>query len=138
MKLIIFIFTAVATLMAEEPPAYMRDGNITVTLKSGKQYEYSTNEWMVVRRGSKKVQVAGTRELVEESQVVAGPNKLRLMGGYGPNGLQAEQRGSTLHVESKYGLVGGLGYARQLSRRLSLGASIYTNGTTSLDLGVDF
>lgn len=66
-------------------------------------------------------------------------NRLRLMGGYGPYGLEQEQIGTnTFEVNLKRGIVGGLGYDRLLNNRLSVGAFALTNLTFGLSVGLDF
>ena len=142
-NLIIALLLGFASMVsyAEEAPAYMKDGKIVVTLKSGKTYEYSTNEWMVVRRGAKKlvpVDVAASPDQRHFAEPEHNKNRVRLMGGIGPVGLKDQQIGSRLHIETKYGLVGGLGYDRQISNKFSLGVAGYTNGTARLGVGLDF
>src|SRR4051794_15615253 len=34
-------------------PAYMQDGEITVTLRNGQTYKFRTNEWKIVNRAAK-------------------------------------------------------------------------------------
>lgn len=144
MKKLFFILILSSLGWAEQPPAYLRDGKITVTLKNGKQYEYSTNEWKVVRRRGDEVAPETEEEeedeptYVERSIRPAGPNRVRLMAGVGPVGLKDSQNGNKLHVETDFGMVGGVGLDRSLTDRISINGSAYTNGTFSLGVGLDF
>ena len=140
MKYLFLILLCTSSLYAEEVPAYLKDGKIVVTLTNGKSYEFSSNEYMVVRRGSKvdaELEPAALQQKHFE-QELHHKNRLRLLIGAGPSGLQTSQSGSTVNVKSKYELVTGLGYDRSLTNELSIGGSVYTNGTFSLGFGTDF
>jgi hypothetical protein len=142
MRLLLLAILALSTaiLVAEPPPPYLKDGVITVTLKSGEQYHFSANEYMVVKRGAKRLdsEVVGTTQESHFEEELHNKNRVRLMAGAGPTGMRDARSASSIHIESSYGLVGGLGYDRQISNRFSLGAAGYTNGTLSLGVGYDF
>jgi hypothetical protein len=126
-----------------EVPKHMRDGKIVVTLKDGKSYEFSTNEYMVVRRKakSKPVAVAPVSQVAVEKVKEPKPlnrNRVRLLGSYAPSGFNYSITGDTLTVRSTNGGVVGLGYDRLIGDRFSLGGAILTNGTYLLNAGVDF
>jgi len=65
-------------------------------------------------------------------------NSLRLLGGYGPTGVSAEQVGSKAIAFTEDGAIFGLGYTRRLNRRLSVEGSILNNGTYLLGVGFNF
>jgi hypothetical protein len=144
MKKLFFILILSSLVWGEEPPAYLKDGTITVTLKNGKQYEFSTNEWKVVpRRGDEVAPEADEEDedeptYVEQSVRPAGPNRVRLMAGVGPTGLKDSRSPGKIHVETDFGAVGGVGLDRSLTDRISINGSAYTNGTFSLGVGLDF
>jgi hypothetical protein len=121
--------------LEDAPPSYLKDGKIVVTLKNGKSYEFSTNEYKVVRRGTGKKSDKKAQPAQEEEP---SQNRVRLMGGVGPNGFKTSVSPGLAHVETSYGVVGGLGYDRKLGKKYSINGSAYTNGTFSLGLGLDF
>jgi hypothetical protein len=126
----------------EAIPDYMKDGKITVTLKDGTTYEYSTNEYKVVRRGSKKAPapiVADQKtEARREEKVVAKKNRLMLNGGMGYDGNNVTVRDNSVTVEDNMEPVFGLTYIRDLDDRLSVSAGFLTNGTATLGVGGQF
>ena len=139
MILVLFSFTA----LAEEIPAYMRDGEIVVTLKNGKVYKYSTNEWKVVRRGTspkaKPIEDAPKKEMAKEDAPNALKNRFRLLGGYGLTGrLQTVKDANSVEVSNKFGAVGGIGYDRLLTKKISAGATLLNNETYLLNIGLDY
>ena len=146
MKIYAMLMMLLATAaFADEAPKYMRDGNITVTLKDGKKAEFSLNEYMVVPRKPKKKAVpvptvvdSGAKEKKAEGTEVAGPNAIKVYGGGGPKGLEVKKSASSVAVEQDYGAVFGLGYSRQLNKRWSLEAVGLSNKTGLLGVGLSF
>lgn len=139
--ILLMIALLTVTIYADEQPAYLKDAQITVTLKSGKVYTFDANEYKVVPRVQDEEEQAVASTSGGHSShdgVVSKPNRIRLMGGIGPTGLQAAQLGNTLRVSTNISAVGGLGYDFMFDESYSLNASAYTNGTFSLGLGVDF
>lgn len=120
---------------AEEIPDYMKDGEIVVTLKDGRKYTFSTNEWKVVRRGSKaKEQPARLAETPETNR-----NRIRVLGGVGPSGgLNISSTPSSATISTDSGAVLGVGYDRLINDKLSVGGQIQTNDTVLINVGVDF
>lgn len=141
---ILGLLLVTTAVIASDIPEYLRDGNITVTLKDGKKYEFSTNEYMVVRRGSNKDVVVeydgeGKRTVYQApAMAVAGPNAIKVFGGAGPSGLEVKKGASSVTIEQDYGAVYGLGYSRQLNSRWSLEAVGLSNKTGLLGLGLSF
>lgn len=133
-----------ASAVAADLPGYMRDGKIVVTLKDGKSYEFSVNEYMVVRRGSgqakaeQQAEEVAPRKQAEEGPVAAGPNAVKVYGGVGPSDLKVATGATSVTIDQDYGPVLGLGYSRQLSRRISLDAVGLSNKTGLLGLGYSF
>lgn len=146
------LFTTSALGDATEIPPYLKDATITVKLKNGKEYTFSANTHAVVTRASsnkKKPPIVIEKTLVVEKAVEKivekrvevsnkTSNRVRLLGGVGPTGVEAEKRGQSIVVSPLYGPVGGLGYDRMIKNNVSVGAQIMSNGTGALGLGLDF
>ena len=143
-KLMILMLLSIPAMAAEEIPAYMKDGTITVTLKSGKTYTYSLNEYKVVKRGSglpagHEAIVELHKKVVELSENQQKKNRVRLMGGYGPSGkLESSVGASSATVKTETGVIGGVGYDRMLNKDISVGGQVQTNKTILLNVGKDF
>lgn len=125
------------------PPKYMKDAVITVTLKSGKTYTYSANEYKVVRRGTSKppviVMVTGEAKPTLMPEVESHKNRVSLVVGYGLNGkLDDKTTASTVDIEQKKGAVGGLVYQRDLNKEYHLMGGAMTNSTFFLGVGKGF
>jgi hypothetical protein len=133
LMIILALLFSVNTI-ADDVPDYMKDGVITVTLKDGKQYTFSTNTHKVVVRGSKAVRPTLVKAAEERPK-----NRVRLLGGYGPSGeLNTTQNSSSVTVKTDSSAVGGVGYDRLLTDKLSIGGQIQTNETVLINLGFDF
>lgn len=131
--LLAFISTAV---VAAEQPAFLKDATIVVTLKSGKQYAFSANEWKVVPRLDKETVCTIKPELVIREEQT--PNRARFFGGVGQDGFNSKVEPNRHKVSTSYGPVFGMGYDRMISKRFSLGGQAISNGTYTLGLGFDF
>jgi len=149
MKLIIAIISVLAfsTAYAQEVPSYLKDATITVTLKNGKTYSYSANEYFVAKRGQKKSESSSplgpvaSEPAQKASQPVASSqnkNRIRAFGGVGPTGFSSSSNGSSLSVQTKSGAVGGVGYDRMVSDKVSVGGQAISNGTVTIGVGLDF
>jgi hypothetical protein len=142
MKLFLMLLFLPVMALAEEMPSYLKDGVITVTLKDGKQYTFQANDWKVVPRVSEPEQVihlGGAAEPAMEPQVLEQhKNRVRLLGGYGPNGLNTSRGANAATVSTSHGAVGGVGYDRLLNERWSVGGQMLNNDTYLLDVGFDF
>ena len=149
MKLIIAaILTLVSSAaLASEVPAYLKDGTITVTLKNGKQYTFSANEYMVVKRGasSPKLEVAKQEvQALQEKlqQEVAKPKRLKhIVSGevvHSNGGLDTERGANTVNVRSKKELGVGLQYQYNIFKDVYMGGRVDSNGGAGLNLGLGF
>ena len=156
MKYLMVVLTLMSTtVFAQEVPSYLKDGVITVTLKNGKTYTYSANEYMVVRRDQAKVKVeaavaetkAEMSKANEQAVKEAGERKrniISLEGVSGQRGLRSKFGSSYAEVETKreYGL--GIQYQRLIYREvikngdLYLGGRIDTNESFGVNLGLGF
>lgn len=134
--IIVVGITWVSWSMADMP-AYLKDGTITVTLKNGKTYTFSTNEYMVVKRGAKKPAPA-LEQLATAMKPEPRRNRVRVLGGVGPNGLETTRSASQATVTTTSGAVGGIGYDRLITDEVSVGGAALNNETYLLNIGLDF
>ena len=141
--ILIALLLAATSVMAEEPPAFLKDASIVVTLKNGKQYLFSANQWKVVPRLDKETLVCTrdelkcTRDTLDITETAMG-NRVRFVGGFGPQGVDISKSATEITVSNKTEPVFGLGYDRKVSKRFSLGGQFISNGTYTLGLGLDF
>lgn len=155
MKKILFllILVSVNTLAADEKPVVpelLKDSKIVTTLKSGKQVSFDGNEWMVVRRKApKKIShevLLPTIPFIVKEELTASVhkqpaqkmNRARLIGGVGPRGFDSTTKANYVEINSKSGVIGGVGYDRLLNEAVSVGGQVLSNGTMALSLGLDF
>lgn len=127
------------------PPDYLKDGVITVKLKNGKEYTFSANEYMVVKRGQK---ISATESKAAESKSAPVNQKpseslhkniVSVEGVYGTNGIDVKRDGSTYEMTEKKGLGLGLQYQRKLNDDGIYGnIRVDTNGNTGLGVGKGF
>lgn len=119
---------------------------ITVTLKSGKSYTFSSNEYAVVLRKPKApilIPVIGSVEQKEEPKATPEApqykNRISLVIGHGLNGKQSVSSGpNQVDVEQKKGAVGGVILQRDLNREYHILGGAMTNQTFMLGVGKGF
>ena len=137
--LIVFIFCA-HSFANETPPDYLKDGTITVTLKSGKTHTYSTNEYMVVKRGKKQAKVE--KEPVVARKVEKNQKRLKhIVSGEvleSSRGLSESTNATSTTVRNRRKLGLGIQYQYNVYDDLFLGGRIDSNGGAGLNLGVGF
>lgn len=123
---------------AQEVPTALRDGEIQVTLKDGNQYYFSTNEYMVVKRGvrkNKKVLVAEEKKSSKEEEH---SNTVIAHVGQGPDGLRSSTSGSTTVVSTKASPVAGVTYCRTNKQGAGVCGTGLTNDTYLFGIKLDF
>lgn len=146
MKLIALLIALVMMpAMAQEVPSYMKDGVITVTLKNGKQYSFSTNEYKVVsRKAAPKPELAKQEEVKPKGnyRAPAEPKRLKhIVSGEvvrSNGGLHTSSRSNEVEVRNKKELGLGLQYQYNFHGDLYMGGRIDTNGGAGVNLGVGF
>lgn len=148
MKMITLLITVIMFSVqgfAADMPEYMKDGTITVTLKDGKTYKFSTNEYKVVKRESAKEETATVKETkvakgpVSKQEKQADKYRLTLLAGYGYTGkLKETSSPSTVNVEQEQGLIGGLAGQVDVSKDVHLMGIIQTNQSFLLGIGKGF
>lgn len=132
LTLLITFFTA--SIFAQEVPDYLKDGVITVTLKNGKVYKFSSNEYMVVKRGASKK----AKEVAPVAKKQANKNNLSFMMGTGYKHNTVKYNASSVEVKDKLTPVMGVSYSRKISPDQSVIGTIFTNATVGVGLGLDF
>lgn len=130
---------------ADDFPVYMKDGVINVTLKDGKTYTFSLNDWKVVPRvqsASEEDVVAPIAEAPAQSQEEKEEydNRFTVHGGYGPTGKldTAVPVPGMVVVDPDHGFVFGVTYSRKISDKFSLSGTALNNKTLLLGVGYDF
>ncbi len=143
--IIALVFTVTKWAQASEvdqPLPYMRDGVITVTLKDGKVYTFSLNEYKIVRRGTSAPAIVKEVPVVTILQAVAveeSKTRFTLHGGYGPNGLKPRMLApGVVEVTTTRGFLFGGTYSHKFTRELSWSFTGLSNGTGLLGVGYDF
>lgn len=149
MKYLILFMTLFSVLaQADEMPAYMKNGVITVTLKDGKSYTFSSNEFMVVKRHAVAIpKVAESPTQNQPSSPAPAPapreesykNRVGLLLGYGLNGkINTSVGPSQVDVEQQKGVVGGVVLSHDLNKSYHIMGEALTNQTFLLGIGKGF
>lgn len=130
-----------AMVITTDVPKYLEGATITVTLKDGRSSSVPANLFKVVPRMQQQLVTKVLSEkntvcTIESEQL---KNRVSLLAGNGrTSGLSTSQNGNLLEVETKTGLVGGLQYQHDLSKRIHIGAQGQTNTTFSIMGGFNF
>ncbi len=147
MKLIIAMLLMTLSAMASEVPAYLKDGTITVTLKNGKQYTFSANEYMVVKRGAKSPKLEMAQKEVEVLQgklqhEMAKPKRLKhIVSGevvHSNARLQNDREANSVNVRTKKDIGVGLQYQYNIYQDMYMGGRLDSNGGSAINLGLGF
>jgi hypothetical protein len=112
----------------------------TITVRQGASVKvYSTAEYVVVKRIKHHKKPEPVVVVVPEP--VPAPikkNRVRLVGGIGPNGVTTSGGPQTYTVSPSEQFVGGVGYNRLVSGPWSVDAQALSNKTFTLGVGLDF
>lgn len=126
-------------------PSYLQGATITVTLKNGKTYTFSADEYAVVKRGEETpLQVTKLEDETEEKlvlppeEVVGHKNIVSVGAVYGKNKLKTSETGNKFEVESDRTLGLQLQYQRRMDDKVYLGGQADTNGSVGVNVGVGF
>ncbi len=138
MKKVLVLFATLITtaVFAQEVPTALKDGEITVILKDGTVHKFSENEYAVVKRKSKPVELSKPTPMVV--RIAPTKNRITVHAGIGFYGLNIERSPDDVLVREQRRAVLGLSYSRRLNEDISLGVSAFTNSTFTLDAGLDF
>jgi hypothetical protein len=124
-------------------PKELVDAEITVKTRDGLVYKFSANHYKVVKRGAVKSPTLVPVPLpiivkIKEST----PKKLNrfsLMAGFGPSQMLNITNGDTYkRFAVKRDLLFGANYSRLLTDEVSAGATVITNESFLLNVGLDF
>jgi hypothetical protein len=140
--LIVIALTLMTTAIAQEAPDFLKDGQITVKLKNGKEYIFSSNEYMVVKRGSKINSLAMTTEQQDIEQRQRDEQKSKgfkhIISGElvtSESGLNVDSNNNATIVESRRRIGVGLQYQHNVKDNLYIGGRVDTNGGAGLNVG---
>lgn len=150
--LFVTLILALPTYAVGPAPKELQGGVITVKLKDGKTYTFSSDEYAVVKRGTEvkaapKVdltEIAATnlelgKKIGEQKAKDEQPKNIVSVGVVrSKNGFDTEMTNSTVDVKSRkdFGLSGQ--YQRRFNEKGYLGIRGDTNGGAEINLGVGF
>lgn len=145
MKHLMLIFLILFSQVCFTQEAYLKDGEITVALKNGKTYTYSTNEYMVVKRHT----VAKPKPLAEAPAaakivIVEAPKKKELNsrvifhGGVGSDYEAVRMSQHHVQVREKTDFVFGASLGTKVKDNMSLTGTALSNRTYLLGVGFDY
>lgn len=136
---LIIIMLAVPAMAVGPAPEYLQGGTITVTLKNGKTYTYSTDEYAVVKRGSKSIEKTNQEKPDSTSVIVKTQKSYKhklsflLGGGVGPSGLGTSSNANQTTVEERIRPVGTAGLCA-----LKEGGGVCGTLGTNKSVGIQF
>jgi hypothetical protein len=143
--LILAITLMVSSSYANEvTPKMLQDGVITVKLKDGKTYTFSSNEYMVVKRGKKKPSLIERAPSIEVQPIASSKKEKRLkhiISGEvvrSDRGFDDSRTANQVEVESRRRIGVGIQYQYNIYQDLFIGGRADTNGGTGVNLGVGF
>lgn len=140
--LIMFGLFMLGKAFADEAPAYLKDGVVTVTLTDGKTYTFSSNEYAVVPR--EQMGESLPQEIIESvqrlSKLTAMKSAVKIYGGYGADGYSVSHTATGAKVKQSYGLNYGLGLQHSLTDTTFVDGILIFNqsGTQGGLLGLGF
>lgn len=163
MKYLIMIIILMNTTIAQEVPSYLKDGKISVTLTDGKVYNFSANEYMVVKRNSETKRLIEKLQAVEVTDSAQKEEKLTPLSLFlarkieqleknkprqshivsielveSQYGLNRSSYNNRTFVNSKTRLGGGVMYQNNIYKDLYLGGRLDSNGAKGLNIGLGF
>jgi hypothetical protein len=65
-------------------------------------------------------------------------NAIFIVGGVGPVGASGDVQAQSMSIAMSQGAVGGVQYQRSVGDDILLGATVLTNSTATLNLGLEF
>lgn len=131
---------------ASEPqPKYLKDATITVTLKDGKQYTFSENDFKVVPRVQKEetpvltpAPMAKESDTPTQKEAVEHNSEISVYAGYGATGLNSSTVNNTTTIDQKNGAVFGVGYSHKVKGPVNAKAIMFNNNSYFGGLGLEF
>jgi hypothetical protein len=145
---LIAILASTSVLAVGPAPEYLKGGVITVTLKNGKTYTYSADEYAVVKRGqeSKPLPLASKDSSEEsvpapqqaETKVEGHKNIISVGAVRSQRGLNVTENANSVEVSSKKQIGAQLQYQRRVTDKVYLGGQLDTNQGVGVNIGVGF
>ena len=134
---------------AGDAPAYLKGGTITVTLKDGKSYKFSADEYAVVKRGAESVPLIILMPDPAQSHKKSVPVATSSSSSKTKNiisiGLVRSNRGfsvdhgsNVVSVTQKKEFAGSIMYQRNIQDELYLGGRVDANSGAEVNLGLGF
>ena len=138
----IFMMFALPALAVGPAPEYLQGGTITVTLKDGKSYTFSADEYAVVKRGSESAKPTMVAEEASKTVLVVQKaekkNRVTMHAGTGYYKMRDSYVDNAYTISQSRDALLGISYSRKLNEEFSIGGTIHTNETITFDVGVDF
>lgn len=120
-------------------PSHLKGATIIVRRADGKETSVPAELFKVVPR---KQQFITTKTSTQETTICRNElnrNRISVLGGRGPKeGLDRDNSGNKVSVESRVGAVAGIQYQRLLTEKVSIGAQVQSNNSGLLNIGLDF
>jgi hypothetical protein len=125
-------------LISTDVPSHLKGATITVTKADGTSSNVPAEQFKVVPRKQQFITKHTQSGKIVSCEGLSAKNRVRLMGGVGPNGLKESRSGTTVTIKSRQSEVFGAGYDRLLTDKFSLGLQGFSNGQGTIGLGIDF
>lgn len=145
MNIIILSIIAVIVALAnggraESVPEYMKGATITVKTKDGKEYNFSGEEYKVVKREVvlEKNETTNHPEMAKNAPEEANKNILSLEIMQGQHGQTVTDNSLETVVKTKRKLGFGLQYQRNVMQNYYLGVRVDTLGNFGGSIGLEF
>lgn len=139
--LMIALMMFATTVKAEDMPAYLKDAEITVKLKDGKEYKFSANEYKVVKRISLETLPTLVSQPVR-SEIASEPKRDKNILSLGlvrsQSGFDYNVTSSTHTVETQYRYGLSLQYQNNIYKNYYLGGRVDTNSGVEINAGFGF
>jgi len=123
-------------VLANDVPTYLKDGTITVTLKNGTIYTYSTNKFMIVKREMKVV--SHEKEVIVIEKRVQKDNIINGLVGFSNTGIKDSFDGRVLRVERYHELDAGAMFQKRIDDDMLFNVLGTVRGNVMFGIGKEF
>lgn len=118
-------------------PNHLKGATIIVRTADGRESSVPAEKFKVVPRNQQFV-ITKIKQ-TDKTMCRADKNRISVMAGNGPKeGLDRSKSTSSVTVESRVGVVGGVQYQRMVTEKVSLGVQGQTNESVLFNIGLDF
>lgn len=128
--------------MADPKPKYLDGATVTVTLKDGKTYTFSSDQWKVVPRVETKAKLNKTKSLVVMEKKAKEKKKFHVTAhaGIGYDGIKTirSKNKKQMEVIERRAPVFGISLGYDIFEEYHVMGSMFTNGTIVIGGGKDF